>query len=311
MRKNPVLLVVILLLILGGCARPPATGITSLRPATVAELNQYLLDHRADVDLFRLRGPFRVNTQKNVELPLSGSESVSADLYLSSHREKAPLVVLLHGHDNWKEDHAYQGMHVASWGTHCLVLQLPNKGPWIDNGKILARVVDLIRRRPEVLDQRVDASRIILAGHSFGGTAVVIAMSEGAVVAGGILLDPAGLGRNLPQTLGRISKPVILVGADERVSATRNREYFYRYIRRDVAEVSIKDAAHEDAQYPAELPAQFFSDNVPASEELQISFVSALTSSAFSLGVTGKVDYAWESFAGAVKAGRMFSAKKK
>ncbi len=309
MLRRSILFAIAFLILASGCARLPRTGVTSLKPATLSELRGYLLSHKADLDLFRLRGPFAVDLQKDYPVRLSATERIVADLYLSAPAEKSSLVIFLHGYDNSKEDHAYQAMHVASWGMHSLVLQLPNKGPWVGNGKTLARIVDFIYRQPESIDKRIDVNRIILVGHSFGGSAVAIAMAEGASVAGGILLDPAGIGKDLPKFLSQVNKPVMLLGADEQVSATRNRDYFYRFIRNGIAEVSIKDAVHEDAQYPAEFPLQFFASE--PSEELRITFVSALTSVAFSLGSTGKFDYAWTSFGDAIKTGRIFNAKRK
>jgi hypothetical protein len=136
-------------------------------------------------------------------------------------------------------------------------------------------------------------------------------MAEGAPTAGAILLDPAGIGKDLPNFLRQINKPVMLLGADEQRSSTRNRDYFYTFIRSGVAEVSIRDASHEDAQYPAEFPLQLFSSGPPDTEELQITFVSALTSAAFSLFATGKFDYAWTSFGDTIKNGRIVNTKKK
>jgi hypothetical protein len=46
-------------------------------------------------------------------------------------------------------------------------------------------------------------------------------------------------------------------------------------------------------------------------EELQTTFTSAITSAAFSLSSTGKLDYAWTSFEGALKDGRLFRSRKK
>lgn len=105
--------------------------------------------------------------------------------------------------------------------------------------------------------------------------------------------------------------PVMVLGADEERSPARDREDFYRHLRSGIVEVSIRNALHEDAQYPAELPLQWFSRGPTSTEELQITFVSALTAAAFSLGATGKFDYAWASFDDAIKSGRIFNAKKK
>ena len=311
MLRSSILFAIAWLALAGGCARLPSTGVTSLKPATLNELRGYVLNHKADVDQFRLRGPFDVATHKDHELRLSTAERIDTDLYLSAPAEKAPLVILLHGHDNSKEDHAYQAMHLATWGIHSLAVQLPKSGPWVGNGRTLARIVTLIHRRPDIIDNRIDVNKIILVGHSFGGAAVAIALAEGAPAAGGILLDPAGIGKDLPKFLIKIDKPVMLLGADERVSRIRDRDYFYEYIRRGIAEVSIRDASHEDAQFPLEPAPQEPGTDSSATEELQITFVSALTSAAFSLGHTGNFDYAWTSFGDAIEDGRFFDALKK
>src|SRR5205085_8583244 len=117
-----------------------------------------------------------------------------------------------------------------------------------------------------------------LVGHSFGGSAVAVALAEGVPAAGGILLDPAAIGKDLPNYLRRINKPVMLLGADDDVGSTRNRDYFYRFIRSGIAEISIRDAAHEDAQFPSEFSLQNFGIDPHTTEELQVTFVSALTS---------------------------------
>ena len=311
MLRSSTLFAVACLAVASGCARLPSTGVTPLKPATLSELREYVLNHKADVDQFRLRGPFEVATHKDHELRLSATERIDTDLYLSAPAEKAPLAILLHGHDNSKEDHAYQALHLATWGIHSLAVQLPNNGPWVDNGRTLARIAALIHRRPDMIDSRIDVNKIILVGHSFGGAAVAIALAEGAPAAGGILLDPAGTGKDLPKFLRRIGKPVMLLGADERVSPIRDRSSFYEYIRNGVAEVSITDASHEDAQFPLEPAPREPGSDSSATEELQITFVSALTSAAFSLAHTGNFDYAWTSFGDAIKNGRFFDALKK
>jgi pimeloyl-ACP methyl ester carboxylesterase len=311
MLRNSILFAIAWLALASGCARLPGTGVTSLKPATLSELRGYVLNHKADVDQFRLRGPFDVATHKDHELRLSTTERIDTDLYLSAPAEKAALVILLHGHDNSKEDHAYQALHLATWGIHSLAVQLPNSGPWVGNGRTLARIVTLIHRQPDIIDSRIDANKIILVGHSFGGAAVAIALAEGAPAAGGILLDPAGTGKDLAKFLRKIDKPVMLLGADERFSPVRDRRTFYEYIRSGIAEVSIRDASHEDAQFPLEPAPREPGTDSSATEELQITFVSALTSAAFSLAHTGNFDYAWTSFGDAIENGKFFDALKK
>lgn len=312
LRKVAILFAVAWLVMASGCVRPPPpTAITSIKATTLDDLRGYLLGHKPDVDQFRLRGPFAVATKEDQELRLSPAERVNTDWFLSAPPGKAPLAIFLHGYDSSKEAHAYQALHLASWGVHSITVQLPNRAQWTNNGKTLAKLVDLLRRQPEAIDSRIDGSRIILVGHSFGAITAAVALSEGAAAAGAILLDPAGVGRDLPKFLDRIKTPVMVLGADEHVSATRNRGYFFRFIRAGVAELSIKDATHDDAQWPSEQSLQFVSADTSATEASQIAFVSAITSAALSLSYTGKFDYAWASFGEAFESGRFFNPRRK
>ena len=295
--RIPTLLLIALMAHSVGCARRfPALEVTPIKAANPTELQRYLLSRKPDVAQFRLRGPFAVIERRDLGIPLDSDLTVEADLYLCATALKAPLVIVLHGQDNSKEDHAFQAMHLASWGMHALALDLPNHGPWIANGRTLARLVDAIHRKPQLVDGSIDADKIILVGHSFGATAVAAALGEGAPALGGVLLDPAGIGRQLPQSLKRITVPVMVIGADEDIRPTRNRGQFYRFIPAAVGEISIRDTLHEDAQYPNEHTLRAFEDDPDDTEEAQIAFVSALTASAFGLAATGGLDYAWNSF---------------
>jgi dienelactone hydrolase len=252
-----------------------------------------------------------VQERRDLEIPVATRRTVIGDFFLCEAAKKAPLVILLHGHGNSKEDHAFQASHLASWGMHGLALELPNEGPWITNGATLARLVRAIRGSPSLLDARVDTDRIIVAGHSFGATAVAAALAEGAPALGAVLLDPAGIGRKLPSLLRKVKVPVMVIGADEEIWGTRNREYFYRFIPARVGEISIRDALHDDATHTRK-PTLFAGDDDPlATEEAQIAFVSALTSAAFGLSATGNLDYAWVSFDDALKKGVFFNARRK
>lgn len=293
----------VFLLLLGGCARLPDTGKTLLTPKTLDELQGYFLSQKPDLEQFRASGPFSVTTQENYEMRLSTSEVIRTDLYLSGHEDKAPLAIFLHGYDSNKENHAYQAMHLASWGIHSLSVQLPNKGPWLANGRTLAKFVRFIQRWPEIIDSRVDVAKIILVGHSFGGASVTIALGEGAPVIGAILLDPAVVGIDVARYLKQSAVPMMVLGADERVSMARNRQNFYRSARGGVFEVSIKDATHEDAQFPAPLGY--------GNEAQQLAFVSALTAAAVSLSALGNYDFVWASFKEPLEKGTLFNAKKK
>jgi dienelactone hydrolase len=295
-----------------GCARPfPETELTPIKVANPAELQRYLLSGKPDVAQFRFRGPFGVIEHRDLEIALGSDITVDADLYLCAAAGKAPLVIVLHGLDNSKEDHAFQAMHLASWGMHSIAADLAKRGPWIANGRTLAKLVAAIYRTPQIIDDRIDVDKIILVGHSFGATAVATALGTGAPVLGGVLLDPAGIGRQLPQLLRRITVPVMIIGADEDIWPTRNRGQFYRFIPSAVGEISIRDTVHADAQYPNEHTLRAFDDNPDDTEEAQITFVSALTAATFSLASTGNIDYAWRSFESGINNDIFFNARRK
>jgi len=310
MPRGRTLAALVVLALLAGCARLPDIGTTTIRTETLGKLQQHLLEHNPDVDQFRLRGPFEVSVREDIELALGANERVKADLYLSSPQERAPLVVLLHGHGNSKADHAYQAYHLATWGLHSIAIDLPNEGPWIANGKTLARLLAAVRARPAVLDARVDPERIVIAGHSFGAVAVAVALAEGASVRGGILLDPASEFRELTAYLRKIRKPVMIIAADARVGMTKNRDDFFYFIPDNVFEVSVADAHHDDAEFPYDGGLGLFEDS-EATRPNQITFAAAIASSAFSIAFTGKLDYAWTSFADAVKAGKLLDRMRK
>jgi pimeloyl-ACP methyl ester carboxylesterase len=298
--------------LISGCTRvAPPLQQTPLKPKSLAELQAYLLGHDPDLDLFRPRGPFEIAIHEDQVLRLSPRERIEMDLFLAATGDKAPLVIFLHGHDSSKEAHFNQAAHVASWGMHCITLQLPKNGPWATNGRTLGRIVSLIQRAPELIDTGVDASRIVLVGHSFGATAVAIALADKAPAAGAILLDPAAIGKTLPDALRRVSRPVLVLGADDQIQSTRNRPDFYRFVRSGIWEVSIRGAAHEDAQYPSEYALQNFGQDPYTTEELQQIFASAIAAAAFSISATGGFDYAWKSFAAVLKNGQFFNPKKK
>ena len=305
------LLLLVSLALAAACTRLTPIEQTPVKAKTVGELQDYLRTHKPDLGVFTLRGPFAVTERKDHALRVSPREQFYADVYLSASGDKAPVVVLVHGYDSSKEAHANQAMHVASWGMHAIAVQLPKQGPWVTNGRLLSRIVQLVRRSPESIDPRIDGGKIVLAGHSFGAAAAAIALGEGAPAVGGVLLDPAAVGRDLPKILQQINKPVMIIGADEELGSTRNRDYFYRYVRSGVAEVSIRDATHEDGQYPSEYSLRHYGTDPYTTEEAQITFAAALTAAALSLASTGGLDYAWTSYAPVLQNGKLYNGKRK
>ena len=331
-RKSIIQVAIVSLALVGGGARPQyvGEGVTPLKPGSFSELQSYLRDHKPDVDQFRPRGPFGVDVHENYEIPVSTAPSdsdlgmsgfrfpqqtprfpsaqklapdhIDTDLFLSGHAEKAPLVIFMHGYGGSRVTHFDQARHVASWGMHGLTLRLLNDSEWGTNGRTVARLVRFLSRPPGILDGRIDVNKIVLVGYSFGGISVAVALALCAPVAGAVLLDPAAIGPAMPDWLPRINVPVLVIGADQRVAQATNRAYYFRNIRA-VAEVSVTGASHEDAHS---------SDGAGLTrEELQTTFTSAITSAAFCLSSTGKLDYAWASFQGALEGERLFRARKK
>src|SRR5690606_31905475 len=99
--------------------------------------------------------------------------------------------------------------------------------------------------------------------------------------------------------------------ADERVFLSRRRAYFYKYVPRQFAELSIKGATHEDAQYPSRRALDMFGFDPFTDEELQQKFSAAIAVAAYSLSTQGDLSYAWKAYADEFKSGAFLNAKKK
>lgn len=311
MRIAALLCGVALLLLATSCTQLPSTGVTTIqfvddkRPdrkeLRSESVQAQVVERGISVDQFRLRGPFEARIREGGTIQLSAKERIPADFYISAEGTRAPLVILLHGYNNGKADHAYQGLHLATWGINCIVVQVASRGSWITHGRTLARIVDHIRKRPKEFYD-IDTSRIVLVGHSFGGSSVVYALGQGAAASGAVLLDPASYGRNLITSLERVKTPVMVLSADDEVFPARGRDLFYAHLRGNTGEVSIRNAGHEDAQFK-------LSDD--GSHEEQLAFISALTAAVISITSTGSFDYAWQSYGPAIDSGRFFAARKK
>ena len=78
-----------------------------------------------------------------------------------------------------------------------------------------------------------------------------------------------------------------------------------------MVEISVKDATHDDAQYPSRREIEYFGIDFFTSEKHQRTFMSAIVASAFSMGATGKLDYAWKALAKRTRNSKFFAARKK
>jgi pimeloyl-ACP methyl ester carboxylesterase len=108
-------------------------------------------------------------------------------------------------------------------------------------------MVALLKAVPSLVSPNIDTSKIILVGHSFGGSAVTIAAAQGAEIAGLVLLDPAVVSEEIYSYQKSVQVPVVLLGADKTVFKSRYRDTFSKNIKSPFFEISIVGAEHTDA----------------------------------------------------------------
>ncbi|MEZ4741188.1 MAG: alpha/beta hydrolase [Bdellovibrionota bacterium] len=266
-----------------------------------------------NVSAFSKVGPYKNNIVEDYKLQLSPQNAVTTDLFIPTHNNIAPLIIMVHGNKFNKSVHKRQCERLSTWGFYCLTVEVPNKNQWIENGNTINKLVKLIRAYPKLISDKFDKEKIILIGHSFGGSAVTIATGKGAKVAGLILLDPAVVHPIVKKYMKKISCPVILLGADPDVFTSRKRKLFYKYISGPMSEVSVVGATHNDAQYPSINKVNWGFD-FSTTSELQEVFLQSIIASSFSLA-SSSIDYAWRVFNpylknGILQNGRIRSARK-
>ncbi len=294
-------------LFLVGCA---STSTPERQAEKGEELTPLLLDRGAAISpsRFLTAGPFSISVRRNLSIQLSADESIVTDVFLPKHDNLPPLVIFVHGNASFKETHSKQAERLATWGLAAVTVQLRNEDHWIENGKILNRLVRLLYTWPEKIPGRFDGKNIILVGHSFGGTAVSIAAGMTAPLRGLILLDPAVYSSEVTNYLRRIRVPVLILGADRRVFRSKRRDHFFRTLERDVAEISLVGATHDDAQYPSRMELQAFGIDFITSQEHQERFAASILAASLSLTKTGKWDGALRGFQTANKIKPQYAA---
>ncbi|MFW7380337.1 MAG: alpha/beta fold hydrolase [Oligoflexus sp.] len=256
-----------------------------------------LISTTPDLEHFFKEGPFSYEVRHNFVIRVNADEVLHSDLYLSEQSGKAPLLIFQHGNKANKDVHAEQARRAASWGFHAMVIEQPNHSRWILNGLVLADLVRMLYRWPNLLNSQFDRDRIILIGHSFGGSAVSIAAGSDCPVAGVILLDPALVSSAVQRYFEQIHVPVVLLGADPQIFQSRRRSSFYKMIQTDMIEVSVAGSTHNDAQYPNMFRWQQILGLEPEpKQELQEVFASAIVASSFSIASTHSTFYAWQAF---------------
>lgn len=275
------------------------------------ELKTRLIAQSPDVEMFLQPGPYELDRLEDFTIRVERDEVVNTDVYLPIGLKDAPLVIFQHGNLASKEEHRYQAQRVASWGMNAMVVEQPNQKRWLKNGKVLQKLVGLLHMWPTLLNNSFDQSNIILVGHSFGGSAIAIAASRNDAVKGLVFLDPAMVNNKVKRSLSDLEVPAVILGADMQVFESRRRKLFYSLKEDNVVELSIKNATHNDAQYPDKFSfGKLFGANWTSAER-QERFAAAITASAFSIAATGGTDYMWNAVQPELKRGTFIKAKRK
>ncbi|NRA43370.1 MAG: alpha/beta hydrolase [Oligoflexales bacterium] len=273
-------------------------------------LKKQVISQDLELEAFYAQGPFSFREFLDFNITISPKHRVNTDFFRTSNRFNPALAVIVHGNGYNKFAHRVQAERIASWGFHCLVLNLPNRNYWLENGKKIKRLISLIRSYPRLLARNINPNRIYLIGHSFGGSASVLATGYGAPVRGLILLDPAMVHDSVKDALPRVSVPSVILGADKRVFKSKRRSQFFQHIGGPIAEVSIIGATHTDAQYPSIHKVHWGFDLV-TNRHIQNRFLGALIASLFSLTSSDRLEFAWYLFRKEIKKGHMKKARVK
>jgi dienelactone hydrolase len=239
---------------------------------------------------FSTEGPFSYSRNPDLGIPLSISETLHVDFYTTLAEGKAPLIILSHGNYSGKAAHEYQARMLASWGFNVVVTELPNRAEWLSNGQRLSRLSKFLWSWPQYLGKNVDREKIILAGHSFGGSAAILALNQGAPVIGLILLDPAIVHESVKSAMKASTVPAMLLGADRKYFVSRGRSIFKKNWSKSFGELSVREATHDDAQGPSMFSRFTLGVDPFTSREKQNIFVAAMVSSAISLSTSGNLE---------------------
>jgi uncharacterized protein len=150
----------------------------------------------------------------------SHGEEMNAVFFLAAGEGPKPTVLLMHGlPGNERNLDLAQAIRRAGWN----VLTFTYRGAWGSSGTFSgANTIEDTRaaleyvRQPDVAaEYNVDTSRIVLAGHSFGGFAAAMVADE--TVAGVVLLDTfnAGAGAAELRPLGAEGRAAAIASIDD------------------------------------------------------------------------------------------------
>ena len=270
-----------LLLALTGCVHPSqneSNAVYSFKdmPNSITKIDE-------KQDPYNMPGPFPVKVVINQILTLAPMDQVTTDMFIPDQNGSSPLIIIVHGNKFSKETHRSQAEFLASWGFHVLTVSLPNEKQWDRNGFRIKKIVGLLQAVPSLVSPLIDTDKIILVGHSFGGSAVTIAAGMGTKVAGLILLDPAVVSTDIPGYLRDLRQPVVLLGADKKVFISRLRDSFSKNIVAPFFELTVKGATHNDAQMPTLAQNSFLGLDLTATKQYQMTFKRLILKTAISM----------------------------
>jgi len=256
-------------------------------------------------------GAFRFEVHRNLRIPLNPEKVVLIDAYVPTAKSSSPLLILAHGNNSAKEAHAGQAEHLASWGFHVVLIQLKKREQWLENGDTVRELTSLLSLYPTMISAYIDTKKIIIAGHSFGGSAAILAAAQGAPVRGVILLDPAVVNDRVKKVLSKVSMPVMLIGADPKVFRSRQRKSFFKGVQGEAGEITVSGATHDDAQFPSMFALHAFGFDPFTSSPQRQTFLKAITATALSLAVEGNLQWAWRNLAAEFKTGELINPQRK
>jgi dienelactone hydrolase len=261
-----------------------------------------------DIKRFQEVGPFEVTDQFDRDVTVDLNRTIVVDHFAAKTKDPLPLVIICHGNFSGKNAHRDQARQLASWGFHVVTMEVPNRDQWLQNGEILTRFTEMMHRLPLMLGSNVDSNRIIVVGHSFGGSAAVVAIGRGAPVIGAVLLDPAVVHPKVVTAMKRIELPLVLLGSDRQVFLARGRSQFSKNMAGEMLEVSVPQSTHDDAQGPSMFSRSVLGVDPYTSNDRQKLFGSLLTVAVIGMSTSGTLDFARQIFFREAKNGTLKTA---
>lgn len=215
-------------------------------------------------------GPHGLRHYQDISVSLTKKESILIDIIIPLNTAtKTPVAIFVHGTHSDKEAHVNQAKFLASWGFHAVLVDLPVKKVWRQNGRRVATLIHFLRSWPQLIGTNVDLQKVILVGHSFGGSAITIAASL-VDVSGLIWLDPAVAHPQVKKVMGQIQVPGILIGADPKIYKARGRKSFYHLYGGEFIEITLPETDHDDAQSPTMIEIWFGFDPFSTREKQKL-----------------------------------------